>query len=214
MLVREERRFRSPSKPPAAGTRAAENLSPSSSLRSLHRRLPTAAPRPCFCSAGRQSHPSHTPPVSELSRTLSCRPDKKNCSGAWLPPHLESLLPRILDARPAGVNQHPFECRRTESRQSESTFAARSRFRNRPLTASSILIAGICHELTKQNASPQLPSSLVLQGSLAVAGNRALLPVPAGLETAPKSGSWDRVGGCPAYRAIATVLSPGCKVPQ
>src|SRR5260370_10503827 len=120
----------------------------------------------------------------------------------------------MLDARPAGVNQYPFECRRAESRQSESTFAARSRFRNQPLTASSILIAGICHELTKQNASSQLPSRLVLQRSLAVAGNRAPLPVPGGLETAPRSGSWDRLGGCPRDRTIATVLWPGSKDPQ
>ncbi len=184
------------------------NLSPSSSLRSRHRRLPTAAPRPCFCSAGRQSRPSHTPPVSELSRTLFCRPDRKNCNGASLPPRPEPLLPRMLDARTAGVNQYPFACRRAERRQTESAFAAQSRFRKQPLTASSVLIAGFCHELTKQNSSPQLPSGLAHQERLAVIGNRALLPVLAALETVPRACSWDRVGECPAYRATATVLWP------
>src|SRR5712664_642620 len=58
----------------------------SSSSRSPHRKLPTAALRPCFCSAGRQSCPSHAPRLSGFSRTLSCRPDRDNCTGAYLPP--------------------------------------------------------------------------------------------------------------------------------
>jgi hypothetical protein len=37
---------------------------------------------------------------------------------------------------------------------SESTFAARSRFRKQPLEASSISIAGIFRDVTKQNSSP------------------------------------------------------------
>jgi uncharacterized protein YciW len=43
----------------------------------------------------------------------------------------------MLDARSAGVNQYPFERRRAESRQTESLFAAQSRLRKQPLTASS-----------------------------------------------------------------------------
>ena len=41
------------------GEFGAEGLSSSFSSRSLHRRLPTAAPRPCSCSADRRPRPSH-----------------------------------------------------------------------------------------------------------------------------------------------------------
>src|SRR6266436_2039878 len=54
----------------------------SSSSRSPHRRLPTAALRPCYCSADRQSRPSHAPKLSGFSRILCCRPDRENCTGA------------------------------------------------------------------------------------------------------------------------------------
>src|SRR6516165_2247599 len=60
----------------------AENLSPNSSLRSLHRRPPTVALRPCSCSVGRQSCPSPAPKVSGFLRILSCRLGRGNCSGA------------------------------------------------------------------------------------------------------------------------------------
>src|SRR6266446_4713021 len=77
-----------------------------SSSRSLRKRLPTAALHLCFCSVGRRFRPSHAPKLSGLSRTLSCRPDRKNCSGAWLPPHCEPLFTRILGVRPVDVNPH------------------------------------------------------------------------------------------------------------
>src|SRR5713226_10712129 len=70
-----------------------EDPSSSSSLRSRHRRLPTAALRPCSYSADRRSRPSRALKLSGFLRTLSCRLDRGNCTGAWLPPHCESLDP-------------------------------------------------------------------------------------------------------------------------
>src|SRR5260370_33610829 len=54
----------------------------SSSLRSLRKRLPTAVLRPCFCSVGRRSCPSHPLKLSGFSRTLSCRLSRENYTGA------------------------------------------------------------------------------------------------------------------------------------
>src|SRR5712664_3536373 len=59
----------------------------SSSSRSPHRRLPTAALRPCSYSADRRSCSSHALKLSGFLRTLSCSPDRENCIGAWFPPH-------------------------------------------------------------------------------------------------------------------------------
>ena len=57
-----------------------------SSSRSPHRRLPTAALRPCSYSADRRCRPSHAQKSSGFLRTLSCRPDRKNCIEAWFLP--------------------------------------------------------------------------------------------------------------------------------
>src|SRR6266446_4145040 len=46
-----------------------------SSSRSPHRRLPSSALRPCSCSAGRRSRPSHAQKLYGFSRILCCRPD-------------------------------------------------------------------------------------------------------------------------------------------
>src|SRR5712664_2131861 len=59
---------------------------PSSSSRSLQRTLPTAALRPCFCSPGRRSHPSHVPkcrttqPRLPISKTCQSHPVFKKFS--------------------------------------------------------------------------------------------------------------------------------------
>src|ERR1700682_1182461 len=53
-------------------------------------------------------------------------------------------------------------------------------------------------------ASLSIPR-IVLRAFLAAAGSRARRPVPTGLASGPRSGSRDRVGGCPACKATAMV---------
>src|SRR5258708_35222590 len=56
-----------------------------------------------FHTLGRRFGPSHTPRLSGFSRTLCCRPDKENCTGARLPAHRKALWKKILVARAPGV---------------------------------------------------------------------------------------------------------------
>src|SRR5260370_22748241 len=73
----------------------------SSSSRLLHRRPPTAALRPCFCSAGRQSRPSHDPKVSGFRELFLAGPTEIIVLGHG---SLPSAL-RLLD----NVALHPAE---------------------------------------------------------------------------------------------------------
>src|SRR6266849_7710020 len=93
--------------PSAAGGAQCREFTSSSSSKSLHRTLPTSAPRPCSCSVDTRSCPSRALKVSGFSRTLSCKLDTKNCIGASFPPRREPLFTKILAVRPAGVNWLP-----------------------------------------------------------------------------------------------------------